>query len=77
MSTVQDAVAELESMLRDFEANVERGSGDPLFVLQARTSLLLSANLQEIERRLSRLEERVGLNAREAQVTPERPQVAE
>jgi hypothetical protein len=61
MSTVQESIAELEAMLRDYEANVERGAGDPQFVLQARTSLLLSNNLQAIERRLARLEEHVGL----------------
>lgn len=63
MSTVQESIAELETMLREYEANVERGTGDPQFVLQARTSLLLSNNLQAIERRLARLEEHVGLRS--------------
>jgi hypothetical protein len=64
MSTVQESVAELEAMLRDYEANVERGAGDPQFVLQARTALLLSDNLKAIERRLARLEQHVGLSSK-------------
>jgi 2-methylisocitrate lyase-like PEP mutase family enzyme len=63
MSSVEQGVAELEAMLRDYEANVERAAGDPQFVLQARTALLLSSNLQAIERRLTRLEEHVGLRS--------------
>jgi hypothetical protein len=63
MNTVEEGIAELEAMLRDYEANVERGAGDPQFVLQARTALLLSRNLEAIERRLTRLEEHVGLRS--------------
>jgi 2-methylisocitrate lyase-like PEP mutase family enzyme len=66
MNTVKEGIAELEAMLRDYEANVERGAGDPQFVLQARTALLLSTNLEAIERRVARLEDHVGLKPSES-----------